>query len=80
VTTPIRTYDIRLWVDDGLQFADVWRFYAAVRELAGDYDGIDVRWLTQRRDRRGGPRIRVHPPVNSNLDADDGTSAGRSTR
>jgi hypothetical protein len=79
VTTPIRTYDVRIWVDDGLPFADVWRFFAAVRELAGDYDGIDVRWITRRTDRHGQPRIRLARDLDTN-DADDESPAGRSTR
>jgi hypothetical protein len=58
-----KTYDVRLWIDDGVEFAVVWAFFEEVRELADTYfEGIEARWICERRDRHGRPRIRVYPP------------------
>jgi hypothetical protein len=59
--TSIRTFDVRLWIDDDLPFDAVLAFFDEVRELAEQHDGIDVRWVTERRDRHGNPRVRVYP-------------------
>ena len=62
-TPPLRTYDIRVWTPADLPRPAVFAFFLAVRKLALDHDGIDVRWVDERFDREGGPRIRrVHPP------------------
>jgi hypothetical protein len=71
VSVPVRTYDVRLWVDDDLSLAAVFAFFDDVRELAERHDGIDVRWFTGRCDRHGNPRVRIHPPPRFDGDTPD---------
>jgi hypothetical protein len=60
-----RTFDVRLWVtvDDPSALE---AFFADVVELAErHHPGIEPRWVCERRDRQGRPRIarpRIHPP------------------
>lgn len=58
----LRTFDLRLWVDLERPGPALERFFAEVRELAEAHPGIEVRWITERRDRHGHPRVRLYPP------------------
>ena len=73
----LRTYDLRLWVTVDPPGPALAAFFAEVRELAEAHPGIEVRWIGERRDRLGGPRVRMQLP--SRDDAGE-TPAGRSTR
>jgi hypothetical protein len=55
-----RTFDLRLWVtaERGEAGPVLERFLADVRELAEQHPQVEPRWITERRDRRGRPRIR----------------------
>jgi hypothetical protein len=77
VTGRLRTYDLRLWLTVDRPGPALARFFAAVRELAEAHPGIEVRWIGERRDRHGAPRVRIHVPPRD--DAGD-TPTGRSTR
>jgi hypothetical protein len=58
----LRTFDLRLWVTVDPPGPALAAFFAAVRELAEAHPGVEVRWIGERRDRQGGPRVRIHVP------------------
>src|SRR5262249_32143658 len=74
VSAPVRTFDLRLWVTADPPGPALEAFFTAVRELADQHDGLDVRWVCERRDRFGRPRVRIHVPE-CDLGDDDGEGA-----
>jgi hypothetical protein len=77
VSGRLRTYDLRLWVTVDPPGPALAAFFAEVRELVEAHPGIEVRWIGERRDLQGGPRMRVD--LSPRDDAGE-TPAGRSTR
>jgi hypothetical protein len=67
-----RTFDVRLWVTVDPPGPALAAFFADVRQLAERHDGIEVRWIGERRDRHGRPRVRVHPPPRFGDAGDEG--------
>jgi hypothetical protein len=58
-----RTFDLRLWVTVDPSALEA--FFDDVLDLARYHPGIEPRWICERRDRQGRPRIarpRVHVP------------------
>jgi hypothetical protein len=70
MTAP-RTFDIRVWIEGEDAWPAAHRFLVDVQELAKKHHSVQVRWVCERRDRQGRPRIRIHQPPR--LDHDAGT-------
>jgi hypothetical protein len=58
VSTPLRTFDLRLAVRLDQPGHALAEFLDGVRTLAETHDGIEPLWITERRG-----RPRVHPPT-----------------
>jgi hypothetical protein len=71
-----KTFDVRLWVSADPPWPAVEVLLEAVRELAEGFPGIEARWVCERRDRQGRPRIRIHPPPRLTNDAGSGRQEG----
>jgi hypothetical protein len=72
-----RTFDLRLWVDLDRPGPALERFFAAVRELALEHDGIEPRWIAERRDRHGRPRVHLPPRFDNDNDAGTPAEGGK---
>jgi hypothetical protein len=73
-----RTFDLRLRVTADPPGPALEAFFADVVELAERHPGIKPRWTNERRDRRGRPRVRIHPPprLDDHNDHGDGEAPG----
>jgi hypothetical protein len=61
VSRPLRTWDLRVWTTLDRPGPALARFFAEARELAKAHPGIEVKWLNERVDRQGRPRVRPPP-------------------
>jgi hypothetical protein len=60
VTRRLRTFDVRVWVvaDDRDAWRAAYAFMRAARWMALAHPDVSVRWVCERKNRDGSPRIR----------------------